>query len=719
MMTRKWGLPGLLLGCSSLILPSMTVMAQDTAESADDEVRVLGIVDVREILPDSVEYAPGAASMLTDHEIEELRPFTLTEALDFLPGVRTVQDDVLNRRSNIGIRGANPRRGRKVLLLEDGMPITASTYLDPDAHYTPPMERLERIDVLKGTGQIIHGPLNNHGIINFRNKRPTPYAETTAEIGVGTPFVFKRHAMHRNTIGDVGFVLSYTGAESDGVFDTEEIQYDDMFGSIHWNPTWNHELTASFTYYRERSFHDERNLSVEEFAIDPRGKLRLNQGAQFNNFSIDYFKGQLTHRYRMTENITLSSMFFVTDMDRPRFQRRAGTGPNDPLFFMRGRERAYRNYGAESRAEFANLNFMGLEHTIQSGIRFERQLFDNINTVGGCQELLDFNNRGNPAVTGFTCGASSGDARQQFMDATAVSGYIQNAMRYGDWTITPGIRVEYFKQERETRYPGPDPEDGSSSHTPLLPGISIFYDGFRDTQVFASVHRGYSPASARSEDFPLTPEIGINSQIGVRSNLFTGVSFEVAGFYNLIQDTIIREPVTDDAFLGGIVFNAGDSSILGVDVGLRFDSSAYYPASPYNLFAMLAYNYSDARFDEGPQKGNRIPMVSLHSGSFTLGLEHTAGWQVSGTVSHLGHFFTDVDNTVPFTPTDTNSITGGRVPSNTLISARASYLLPGTNTTLWIQGRNLTNRVFVTDVNDGLRPGPERTVMIGANVKFF
>lgn len=719
MITRKWRLPSLLLGCSSLVFPYTIVMAQDAAVDADDEVEVLRVLDVREILPEDVQYAPGAASMLTDHEIEELRPFTLTEALDFIPGVRTIQDDVLNRRSNIGIRGANPRRGRKVLLLEDGMPITAATYLDPDAHYTPPMERLERIDVLKGTGQIIHGPLNNHGIINFRNKRPTPYPETTAEIGLGTPFVFKRHAMHRNTIGDVGFVLSYTGANSDGVFDTEDIQFDDMFGSIHWTPTWDHELSASFTYYRERSFHDERNLSVEEFAIDPRGKRRLGEGAEFNNFSIDYFKGQVAHTFRLTDTITLSSMAFITDMDRPRFQRRAGNSPADPEFFMRGRERDYRNYGVESRVEFADIDFLGLNHTIQSGLRFERQLFDNFNTVGGCGEVLDFNNRGNPAVTGFTCGVSSGSSRQQKLQATAVSGYIQNAMRYGNWTVTPGVRVENFRQKRSTKYPGPDADDGTSSHTPILPGISFFYDGLEATQVFASVHRGYSPASARSEDFPLTPEIGINSQIGVRSTFFRGISFEVAGFYNLIQDTIIREPVTDDAFLGGLVFNAGDSSILGVDAALRFDSNAYYPNTPLNLYGILSYNFSDARFDEGPQKGNRIPMVSQHSGSFTLGLEHTAGWNVSGTVSHLGNFFTDVDNTVPFTPTDSNDITGGRVPSVTLISARASYLLPGTNTTLWIQGRNLTNRLFVTDVNDGLRPGPERTVMIGAQVKFY
>ena len=38
------------------------------------------------------------------------------------------------------------------VLLEDGTPINFSSYLDPSSHYTPPIERLESVDVLKGAG---------------------------------------------------------------------------------------------------------------------------------------------------------------------------------------------------------------------------------------------------------------------------------------------------------------------------------------------------------------------------------------------------------------------------------------------------------------------------------------------------------------------------------------------------------------------------------------
>src|SRR5690606_41124745 len=114
--------------------------------------------------------------------LAQLRRCTWHDAFDVMPGVRALGDGGLGGRTGIGIRGAPSRRSRKVLLLEDGSPINASTYLDPSGHYTPPMERLERIDVLKANGQILHGTLTNHGIINFRNKRLTEQPDTSAEI---------------------------------------------------------------------------------------------------------------------------------------------------------------------------------------------------------------------------------------------------------------------------------------------------------------------------------------------------------------------------------------------------------------------------------------------------------------------------------------------------------------------------------------------------------
>src|SRR5690606_17740370 len=117
---------------------TLTLPAVQAADAGD-----ITTIEIREIMPASLANTPGAASRLGAEALQSWRPYTLHDAMAFIPGVRTIDDDVLGRRSAIGIRGAPSRRSRKTLLLEDGTPINFSAYLDPSTHYTPPMERLE------------------------------------------------------------------------------------------------------------------------------------------------------------------------------------------------------------------------------------------------------------------------------------------------------------------------------------------------------------------------------------------------------------------------------------------------------------------------------------------------------------------------------------------------------------------------------------------------
>lgn len=684
------------------------VMAQQTGEAV-----YLPALDVRSLVPTSVEGMPGAASVLTRDQIDVYKPYTLHDALDFVPGVRTIDDDVLGRRSGIGVRGAPPRRSRKVLLLEDGTPINNSAYLDSGAHYTPPLERLERVEVYKGAGQIVHGPLNNNGIVNFRNLKPTPVPETVIEVGVGNQDTIQQHIHHRRTEGDVGMVFSYTGKRADGTFDVEEQQYDDFYTGLEWQVNERNQLAASVTYLRERSDgYDEANLSLQEYRDAPRNKSRFDEGREDNNISVNYLKYDLTHNLQVTDDVSVSSKVFFTDLDRPRFQTR-GTAPADGGV-MEGRDRRYENLGVESRLEWANIEALGLTHRIQAGVRYENHNFEDRRPVGLPGEKLDEGNRGRLLAVSGEDGYTR-DGRLIEYDAEAVSGYIQNSMSFGDWTVTPGLRYETYNQYKDTVFrPGSSSEGvrEKDSNSLLLPGISFLYSGLESSEIYAGIHRGYAPASARSDEFPLTPETGVNSQLGVRTSAIKGVSLDAAVFHNRIKDTLIRDDV--DEFGDALFVNAADSRVTGVDVGARIDSSAFYLAD-YNLFAEAALNYTDARFTTGPLDDNRVPEIPTRAGSFTVGMDHMAGWHLSATVSHLGSFYSDIENTRELT----SDGEAGKVPSRTLFSARASYKLPTTtDATLWVQGRNLSDKLYISDVQDGIRPGAPRTVVAGATVRF-
>jgi Fe(3+) dicitrate transport protein len=702
---------------------------------ATGDVERMPPIYVTDILPRSIEATPGAVSTLTAAELAVFRPYTLHDAFELLPGVHTIDDDVLGRRAGIGIRGSPPRRSRKVLLLEDGTPINASTYLDPSTHYTPPMERLERIDVLKGAGHVLHGPGNNHGIINFRNQRPSPLPETTLDVSAGSFDTFKRHFMHTRTAGKVGLVLSYTGMDADGVFDVEHTRFDDYFASVLWTPVEQHDLGISFTYFRERSNYDESNLTPQEYAIAPRTKLG-RFGQEYNNFGLNYLKADLVHHYTLSPRLQISTKLFATDLDRARYTVEPGETeyddlpeihPSDPfdpalgIGEMISRDRHYRTFGFENRLELAAAPGGDVRHTLQGGVRAERHFLNDDRTGGEPGEALSIGRRG--SVT-----------RDEAYQATALSVFFQDVIRSGSWTITPGMRAERYTQNKVrvsiAGDPGPHAPKLSDVNTLLLPSINVVHDSGHGTQFFANAARGYTPAFARtSTGFPLIPETGTNFQIGARSSPAKGVSIEAAGFWNLVQDTVVQMPFTFEQ--QDIYLNSEDSFSRGLELEMQVDS-APRTGSRWNVLGRFGFSYTDARFSAGLVDGLRVPEVPRLAGSVTLGIEYGIRWHLSATVGHFGDFYTDPANTEALTLADEDGvllgpgddieirepIVFGKVPGHTLLSARASLLLPGNRATVWIQGRNLTDKLYIVDLQNGLRPGALRTLNVGVTLKF-
>jgi Fe(3+) dicitrate transport protein len=691
------------------------------------------VIDVEVTVPGNVADTVGSAAVLTAEQLRTLRPFSLHDALRFVPGVRTLDDDVLGRRAGIAVRGAPSRRSRKTLLLEDGVPINASTYLDPSAHYTPPLQRLERLEVLKGAGHLLHGPLNNHGIVNFRNKRPTPAPETAVELSVGNLGTLTRHLMHRRTDGALGLVLAYTGANGEGAFDVERHQYDDVFASADVALGPRQSLSVSGTWFRERSRWDESNLTPQEFAAAPRAK-RGRYGEDDNLLAVNYAKLDAVHHVRAGERFSMSSRAFVTDLDRPRVAADPGEAPiallpvlvpEDPFVpgvtgRMIGRDRHYRTGGIDARFALGGLPGPGGPHVLQWGVRAERHRLDDRRRLGEEGQVLNASDRGRMV-------------RHDAYAAQAVSAFVKSTLEISRVSVTSGVRVERYTQRKEAR-PSRDagPEGGlqlADSNTLVLPGVSALVRRGA-TSIFANIGRGYTPAFARTAaGFPLDPETGLNTQVGLRTDGLRALSVEAAAFYNRISNTVVQLPFTIDQ--QGIFINSEDSTSCGVDAAARFDSTSF-TLSRLNVFIAGVYTLTRARFTSGLLDGNAVPEIPTHSGSLSAGLEHASGWHASVTVDSSARFFSDPSNTIPFTLADEDGFalgpTGtfdlrepvvlGRVPGRTLVSSRVSYNVPGTAATVWIQARNLADRLYIADIANGLRPGAPRTVSAGIRLVF-
>ncbi len=694
----------------------------EAGQTATNAAPVTTPVTGTTILPQDLSGYAGAASRVTDAELNEQRPRTVHEALATVPGVVTTTDDGGARHAGIGIRGSNFRRARKVLVLEDGYPDNFTTYIDSSTHYTPPTHRVESLEVLRGN-IVTQGPLNNHGVVNFVNLSPFGAPETELEVAFGHEDYNHRHFHHRQQSGNFGFVFSYTGSEQDGAWDTERLRYNDFYTAFGWKGA-DQDLTVSAVYFRQRDNYDEANFegSNEEFRNEiGHCKLCYAPGSQFNTYADDHTRVQIAHNYYVDPDTTVSTRLYTSYHDRPRFEQ-DGNILEDPDARFQARNRHYYIYGADSRVEFANLPFlMGMTQDIQTGVKFEYQRFLNRNVFGDEGVILDFSNRGGP---------DSEIALDEVYESAGAAGFLQSAIHVTrDFKVIPGVRLEYYNVQRDT-FANEDAEPGTAfpfyekfDYAHILPGIGFAWDGLDRTTVYGGYHRGHAPHNARGETFPLNAEIGNNYQLGVRTTAFTGLTLDAAVFHSDITHYQIKEAFTSPS--GNNIFGDLDQvEFMGFEGYGRLDSSPFH-GGPWNFFAEGTYTFVDAEIEDGVDidadtgavlarvDGNLVPQSLRHFAHLTLGVEHKSGWDVSASYTYRGSFFTDVANT-QFD--DDGEV--GHVDDVWLLSARANYTIPGTGTTLFVSGQNLADELYITDREDGIKPGQGATYFVGIKIKF-
>ena len=754
------------------------------------------IIPTDGIAPADLSDFSSAASRVTREKIDEQEPLTTNDILQTVPGVQIINDDGLGRHGGIGIRGSPARRSRKVLVMEDGRSINMNLWLDPSTHYVPPPDRIESVEVLRGT-VIVYGPNNNHGVVNFRNLSPFGPNETVISGSGGIDYdANTRHIHTRQTSGNWGTVLSYSGAEADGAWDNERLRYNDFYTALGWKGVKS-DMTLSAVYFRQRDNYDEANFELEaeeeeegeegeeeegEAAVKPgeverqffknvkHCKTCFNPGSNFNTYNGDIVLMQGVYNYYFNIDTTWTTQIYGQYHRRDRYQNFEGENPVDaetnfkpfiqdetafvPEGVMLGRLRTYNHGGIDTRAEFANRPFLwGLDQDIQVGARYEHHVFFNRNFFGRQGEILrDGDQRG---LTVFDR-ESEADAFSTFLQTSI------HATKHLD--VVPGLRVDSYRITRDTLVLSEEEGEGeetdceefddeecatipvdtkpfneSFNRTQVLPGVAFSYGfGRKDVPVdygskalkpaekpkyfstiYGGYHRGLTMGVLREAAFPPDDEIGNNYQIGLRSTALKGIQFDLAGFHQQIFNYQIKGSATD-AVGNNIYTNIKEAEINGFEIYSRLDTRPY-TGWALNPYAEASYTLADSviargRDDEGVNlAGNLIPEVPDQTAYLTAGVEHRAGWNASISMVYRGGFFTDEQNT-PYGGDPSGE--DGFVPSVWLLNARANYTIPNTDAVIYISGENLTDKLYITDREDGIKPGIGRTIMTGAKIKW-
>ncbi|ABE49101.1 TonB-dependent receptor family protein [Methylobacillus flagellatus] len=392
----------------------------------------------------------------------------------------------------------------------------------------------------------------------------------------------------------------------------------------------------------------------------------------------------------------------------------------------RWRPREFEYWGIEPRLDISH-NLFGVESDAVLGLRYHRETQDRNQFRGADPRFQSLSY----AESFYGVNGGTGHREQVDIDVEAKSYYAQNTFYLGNWSLTPGIRVEDIRistnVKRAEGQPQNNPEsDLTNNQTKVLPGFGVAWSGIENTTVFAGVHRGFAPPrpdrdiSAGGANTAVVaktkPEESTNWELGIRSNYLKGISYETTLFHTQFDEIVIS-----DGF--GSFRNGGESQHSGIEVGGRIDFGTIYNTS-HNFYISGAYtNLFTAKFkktslDDDIRSGDRLAYAPKHIASLSFGYEHPIGFNARIGVDYVSEQYEDVPFREGRSEYDPLSGQSGKIPSYTLVNASLSYRPIGSKATFFVSGHNLGDKEYLATRVDGMHAGRQRQVFGGVRYDF-
>ncbi len=726
-----------------------TVAAQQQRDSTAHRGRQLPTVEVIGA-PAALVGIPGSGTLLSAGLLKAINPRDAGQALRVVPGLLVRDEEGLGLRPNIGIRGLNSTRSAKVLLLEDGIPFTIAPYGDNATYYHPPVERFDRIEVLKGSGQIRYGPQTIGGVINYLTPALSREWKGLITTTIGNREYLNLAGRAQGRVGAAAVALHGLRKSGAGSRDNIGSRLTDLSAKVALPLGANQSLTWRADYYAERSQVTYSGLTEAEFAANPRQNPFGNDSMFLDRWATD-----LTHRLAIGDRISLSTTAYAYLVSRDWWRQSSNSGqrPNDAadprcgglanLSTTCGNEGRLRDYhvGAVEPRLKAQYHLGPIPVVAELGIRLhaEQQIRRQVN--GGSPNARQPGSPDDP---------NAGLKEDNLRSNIAFSAYWQQRFQLGRVGVTPGLRFEQVRFRRANRLFGPaqaDTATGATSLTTAIPGLGLTWLPSDRLTLFAGVHRGFSPP--RTEDIvdnsgqavDIDTESSWNYELGARAGFGDAGAFEATYFRMDFSNQVVPSSVAGGA--GAALTNAGATRHAGVEFALDLNLSQLARTGiPIQIGAAYTYlataRYHGPRFgfvgtttkdgigrvfvgqdavqsrDRVLVTGNRLPYAPKHLASAWGSIQPWGGTRVRADMVLTSAMFADPLNTTVLSPDGQQ----GPLARSTIWNLGLWQEIPALGVELSVSIKNFFDRLYVVDRSRGLLSGPGRTVALGVSRAF-
>jgi Fe(3+) dicitrate transport protein len=675
--------------------------------------------------PSLVNRIPGSANVITRTSLDYIKPVTGNEMFKKVSGINVVDEEGAGLRANIGIRGLDPDRSRTVLMMEDGVPIALAPYGEPEMYYSPAIDRMNRIEVLKGSGSILYGPQTIGGVINYITNDPPLYSRFALNVKGSENGVFTGMTSYGTTINNVGFNVGFLHKQAEKLGVTR-YNINDITAKLKFQTGSNSQLGIKLAIYDESS--NSTYVGLTQSMYDNGEYFTII--APNDDLDIRRYSANLSHDYFFSNNLFLRTTLYgyttTRNWLRQDFSRDPDSDETGEVFgdtsvpggaiYMKNstgnRNRQFEVAGIEPRL---NLNYLlgEFKNELEGGIRFHYE--------------RAFEQRVNGEKADAQSGAIKND---EIRTGKAVSIFAQNRIYItNNLILTPGLRFENFNYERDIfrlNYIDTIITNNSNS-LEVIPGIGINYNINNNYSFFAGVHKGYAPPRIKDaitsdgESLELNAESSWNYELGLRANVYSVLTFELTGFVLDFSNQIIPVSESSGGTGTGLV-NGGETLHLGLETVIRLNFHEIFKSDYLISFAVnstfVNSEYSADRFininnERINIKYNRLPYSPDFTFTGLIDFSAPFGAGVHFAASYVNYQFTDELNTIEPAPSGET----GKMPAYLLLDITGSYDLSYLNSTLYISVKNLLDERYIASRRpQGIKVGLPRFITVGVEL---
>lgn len=564
-----------------------------------------------------------------------------------VPGIQVWESEGSGVQMGIASRGLSPNRMWEFNTRQNGYDISADPFGYPEAYYTPSVESLDRIEIIRGAASLQFGPQFG-GVVNYIKKRSISGKKASIESAqtFGSYGLFSTFNAIGGQVGKFSYYANLNYRTSNGWRTHND--YNTWNGYVNIGYAFTQKLNIQFDFtHMDQLVHQPGGLTDSMFKANARQSVR-----ERNWFKLLWTIPALTIDYKLNERHSLQLKTFGLYGERNSVGfMNAIQQPDTPSVALDKFSRrqvdvdGYKNYGTELRYLF----------TYHVGKQIQ-QLAAGARYFSG--KTTRYRNNYGTRAKGYDI-TEELPTRQRDLTYTTENAAIfaEQLVRFNSHlSATIGLRAEWLENKVDG-YLGNVTQKRSSNRQFILSGIGLEYKTTANTNVYGNYTQAYRPVlfsdltqdnALDSINQRLTDSKGYNIDLGYRGTVGSYLSFDVSLFYLMYDNRVGTYLVNGRNYRT----NIGASVSKGIEWYVELTPTAWLSNSKkgkislFNTSSLLHATY-EVWNDPDPSKSlknkwvENAPQQIIRSGityalnSFSTTLQH----------SYVGEAYADALNT--------------------------------------------------------------------------